>query len=111
MQIQNGANPSESPMLFFISSIKLIAEIALLALFGQWVLGLLAGQKREQNLFYQVLQQVGKPFVQVARLVTPKFVLERHLPLVAFCILAFVWVGATIAKINHCLKIGVSLCQ
>jgi hypothetical protein len=111
VQIQNGANPSESHMLFFISSIKLIAEIALLALFGQWVLGLLAGQKKDQNLFYQVLQQVGKPFVLVARLVTPKFVLERHLPLVAFLILTFVWVGATVAKISHCLKIGVSLCQ
>lgn len=98
-------------MLFFISSVKLIAEIALLALFGQWVLGLLAGQKKDQNIFYQVLQQVGKPFVSVARLVTPKFVLERHVPLVAFLIMVFVWLGVTAAKINHCLKIGVQLCQ
>lgn len=98
-------------MLLFISSVKLIAEIALLALFGQWVLGLLAGQKKDQNIFYQVLQQVGRPFVLVARLVTPKFVLERHVPVVAFFILLFVWVGATVAKINHCLKIGVQLCQ
>ena len=67
-------------MLFFISAVKLITEIALLALVGQWVLGLLAGKRKDQNLFYQVLQQMGKPFVQVARLVTPKFVLERHLP-------------------------------
>jgi len=111
VQIQNDLKPTEGTMLFFISSVKLIAEIALLSLFGQWVLGLLAGQKKDQNLFYQVLQQVGKPFVQVARLVTPKFVLERHLPLVAFFILAFVWVGVTIAKISHCLKIGVNLCQ
>lgn len=98
-------------MLFFISSVKLIAEIALLALFGQWILGLLAGQKKDQNIFYQVLQQVGKPFVQVARLVTPRFILERHVPLVAFLILVFVWVGATFAKISHCLRIGVALCQ
>jgi len=98
-------------MLLFISSVKLIAEIALLALFGQWLLGLLAGQKREQNLFYQVLRQVGKPFVQLARWVTPKVVLERHLPLVAFFILTFLWLGVTLAKISHCLKIGVSLCQ
>lgn len=98
-------------MLLFISAIKLITEIALLALFGQWVLGLLAGQRKDQNVFYQVLQQVGLPFVKLARFVTPKFVLERHLPLVAFLILAFVWIGATFAKINHCLKIGVALCQ
>lgn len=98
-------------MLFLISSVKLIAEIALLALFGQWVLGLLAGQHKDQNIFYQVLQQVGRPFVLVARLVSPRFVLERHVPLVAFLILVFVWVAATAAKINHCLRIGVALCQ
>ena len=40
MEIQNGPNLNEGLMLFFISSVKLIAEIALLALFGQWVLGL-----------------------------------------------------------------------
>ncbi|MDZ4102387.1 MAG: hypothetical protein U1E12_12005 [Hydrogenophaga sp.] len=111
MQIQNGANRSKAPMLFFISAVKLITEIALLALVGQWVLGLLAGKRRDQNLFYQLLQLMGKPFVQVARLVTPKFVLERHLPLVAFLILAFVWLAVTLTKVNHCLKIGVALCQ
>lgn len=98
-------------MLFFISSVKLIAEIALLALFGQWVLGLLTGQRKNENLFYQLLQQVGKPFVVLARWITPRFVLERHHPLVAFLVLGFVWMVVTFAKINHCLKIGVALCQ
>lgn len=101
----------EAYMLTLITAVKLIAEIALLALFGQWVLGLLAGQRRDQNLFYQVLQLLGKPFVRVARWVTPRFVLERHLPLVAFLILGFVWLGATAAKVSYCLKIGVELCQ
>lgn len=98
-------------MLTLIASVKLIAEIALLALFGQWVLGLLAGQKKDKNLFYQILQQIGRPFVLLARFVSPRFVLERHHPLVAFLILGFVWVVATGAKISHCLKIGVQLCQ
>lgn len=94
-----------------ISIIKLVAEIALLSLFGQWVLGLLAGQRKEQNLFYQVLQMLGRPFVSVARFITPKFVLERHLPLVAFCVLLFIWVAATAAKIGYCVEVGVALCR
>jgi type III secretory pathway component EscU len=99
-------------MLLFLSAVKLIAEIALLALFGQWVLGLLAGQRRGQNIFYQILQQVGRPFVLAARLVTPrKIVLERHLPLVAFLLLALVWVTVTALRIGHCFKIGVELCK
>jgi hypothetical protein len=98
-------------MLTLILAVKLIAEIALMALFGQWVLGLLAGQRKATNLFYQVLELIGRPFVVVARFVTPKFVLERHLPLVAFLLLGFVWVLATASKIAHCVKIGVELCQ
>lgn len=98
-------------MLAVVTTVKLIAEIALLALLGQWLLGLLAGAKRDKNLFYQILQIMGKPFVVVARYVSPRFVVERHLPLVAFLLLAFVWLGVTILKIQTCLQIGMELCR
>jgi hypothetical protein len=99
-------------MLLFLSIVKLICEIALMALFGQWVLGLLAGAKRDTNLFYQLLQQVGRPFVVAARFITPRsIVLDRHLPLVAFLMLAFVWIVVTALRIQHCLRIGVELCK
>jgi len=98
-------------MLFFVSTLKLIAEIALLALFGQWVLGLLAGAKRDRNLFYQILQIVGKPFVVAARVITPRQIIDRHVPFVAFLLLLFVWIAATLLKIRTCLEIGVELCK
>lgn len=98
-------------MLALASTVKLIAEIALMALLGQGLLGLLAGAKREQNIFYQILQIIGRPFVWVARRVTPKLVLDRHVPLVAFLLLLFVWLGATIYRIQICLQIGVALCK
>ncbi len=98
-------------MLLLVTTVKLIAEIALLALLGQWLLGLLAGAKRDQNIFYQILQILGRPFVAVARLVSPKLVVDRHLPLVAFFLLLFVWLGMTILKIQTCLQIGVELCK
>lgn len=99
-------------MLLTLSALKLICEIALMALFGQFVLGLLAGQKREQNIFYQVLAQVGKPFVMLARLISPRsIVLDRHVPLVAFLVLSFAWITVTALRIRHCLEIGVELCK
>lgn len=98
-------------MLMLAEILKLLAEIALLALAGQWVLGLLAGAKREQNLFYQVFQIVTKPLVAGARFISPRVVLDRHLPLVAFLILFFVWLVATITKINICVQMGVHLCK
>ncbi len=98
-------------MLVLANVLKLIAEIALMAMLGQWVLGLLAGARREQNIFYQVLQIVGRPFVMLARVVSPRFVLDRHVPLVAFFLLVFMWLGATIYRIKACVEIGVEYCK
>ncbi len=98
-------------MLLFVSTLKLIAEIALMALLGQWLLGLLAGAKRETNVFYRLLKIMTQPFIRLARLVSPRMVIDRHLPLVAFLLLAFGWLAATMAKINLCLQIGVEACK
>jgi hypothetical protein len=98
-------------LLLLASSVKLVAEIALLAFAGQWVLGLLAGQRRDSNLFYQLLQMMTSPFVKLARLVSPRIVLDRHVPLVAFLLLAFAWLVATITRISICLEIGVNQCR
>ena len=99
-------------MLLLLSSAKLICEIALMSLIGQWVLGLLAGAKKEQNFFYQLLAQIGRPFVVLARFITPRsIVVDRHVPLVAFLVLAFTWIVVTALRIQHCLQIGVALCQ
>lgn len=98
-------------MLAVVIAIKLIAEIALLALFGQWVLGLLAGAARDRNPFYGLLQLLGRPWVRAARWISPRAVLDCHLPLVAFLILLLVWGGASFAKVGICLQIGVALCK
>ena len=98
-------------MLFAISIVKTITEVALLALFGQWVLGLLAGSQKDRNLFYQILQIVGSPFVSLARRISPRVVLDRHVPLVAFLLLLFVWIGVTLLKIQTCLRIGMAGCR
>lgn len=98
-------------MLFTLVLVKLVAEIALMALLGRWVLGLLAGQKREQNLFYQILDIAARPFVWAARRLTPRVVLDRHVPLVAFLMLGFTWLIVTIWRIQICLEIGVERCR
>jgi len=98
-------------MLLLANVVKLVAEIALMAMLGQWVLGLLAGSRKERNIFYQVLQIVSRPFVALARLVSPSFVLDRHVPLIAFLMLVFLWLGATVYRIKTCVEIGVEYCK
>ncbi|HJV97261.1 MAG TPA: hypothetical protein VJ608_14545 [Albitalea sp.] len=98
-------------MLLIILSIKLVAEIALLALAGQFLVGVLAGARRDSNFFYRLLQVVASPFVKGTRLITPRVVIDRHIPLATFVLLALVWVGATLAKINLCLQMGAQACR
>ena len=101
-------------MLAVLISLKLIAEIALCALAGQWLLGLLSalmGVARERNPVYKVLQLAGRPFVQTTRALTPRWVQDQHVPPLAFALLIFVWVAVTFGKIQHCVEIGVSRCQ
>jgi hypothetical protein len=52
-----------------------------------------------------------RPFILVARLMSPRQVIDRHVPLVAFLLLAFGWIGVTILKIQTCVQIGVHLCR
>ncbi len=98
-------------VLLLVSSLKLIAEIALLAVRGQFVLGLLAGSKRDTNLVYNLLQVLTSPFERFTRMITPKVVLDRHIPLVTFCLLVSLWFFSTLAKINVCMQIGIEHCR
>ena len=92
-------------------TIKLLAEIALLALAGQWLLGLLAGARRESNLFFRTFQIVTQPIEKLVRRITPRVVLDRHIPLAAFVLLLLTWLVATATKINLCLQLGVQACR
>ncbi|HQX59578.1 MAG: hypothetical protein KBF63_02520 [Rhodoferax sp.] len=98
-------------MLLFVIAVKLLAEIAMMALLGQWLLGKLAGERRGQNLFYQLLGVVARPAVALARRLATGPVAQRHLPLVAFLLLSVIWLAATLSKIRLCVEIGVALCR
>ncbi len=98
-------------MLLLVSIVKLICEIALCALAGRGLLALLAGKNKSTNLFYQLLEVMTKPFVKAARFITPKAILDRHVPLVAFLLMGMIWIVALVEKVRICVQIGVELCK
>jgi len=98
-------------LLLFVSAVKLVVEIALMALAGQFVLGLLAGAKRDRNFFYRVLQVVTGPVLKGVRWLAPRVVLDRHVPLAAFVLLTSIWLVATTVKVDICLRVGVEQCR
>ncbi|WP_460564655.1 hypothetical protein [Hydrogenophaga aquatica] len=98
-----------------MTTVKLIAEIALMALVGRWVLGAwiqrTAPDGASGNLFLWVLDALCKPFLWLVQWITPRFVLRQHHALVAFLLLMFTWCAATVAKIVMCLDLGVQACR
>jgi hypothetical protein len=97
-------------MLTLILAFKAVVEVAALVVLGRWLLGLLVGTGRDNNLAYQVLSAAALPALRLARLLSPRIVIERHLPLVALLLLGFAWIAVTSWKIAHCRAIGVAAC-
>lgn len=98
-------------MLLFLNIAQLLLYIGGLALIGQGLLYVLTGVKRETNLFYQLFQIVNKPWTSVARFISPRQIADHQIPFVAFCMVAVLYIAVTLAKIEHCVTIGVELCQ
>ena len=51
------------------------------------------------------------PFVKLTRRITPRVLLDRHVPLAAFLLLSVIWLALTTAKIKLCLQLGVQACR
>jgi uncharacterized protein YggT (Ycf19 family) len=82
-------------MAFAFVVLKALIEIAGLALFAQFLVGLFGWGRRHENPVYRFFQVIASPVTSLVRLVTPKIVLDQHIPLAAFLILVFAW-GASI---------------
>jgi hypothetical protein len=95
--------------LFLLRVVKLVLEIALLALVGQGVLFMLTrafGGDPAGNVFYRALGVVVSPFVKLVRLVTPKFVVDRHIPWAVLGLLVAAYVATLAGIVNTCVSAG-----
>ncbi len=91
--------------LFLLQLMKAIVEIALMFFLARGLLVLFflpARHKLDTNFVYQLFVKGTQPFVTVVRYVTPKFVLDRHLPFAACGLLFACWLGLTIGKVQLC---------
>jgi cytochrome b561 len=93
-------------MLTFLTIAQLVLYVALLALAGQGVLYVLAGSKRETNIFYTLLRVISKPFTWPVRKITPPQVADRHVPVVTFFLLLVVYGIVTFERMDLCVTSG-----
>ena len=82
-------------LAFALLAAQTIVLVAGTALLGQFVVGLFNWRARQQNIVYKTFELVASPFVKLIRLVTPKIVLDQHIPIAAFMVLfiAYFWLG------------------
>jgi cytochrome b561 len=98
-------------MITVLNIAQLVLYIALLALLGQGALYVLAGPKRENNFFYQLLQILSKPFTLLVRKITPRQVADKHVPVVTFFLLLVIYAVVTFEKIGLCVESGMEGCR
>lgn len=84
---------SMSVGILLISALRALVEVALLFLSGQGILYVLAGQRREQNVIYRLFQLLTRPVLGAARMLMPRVVIDRHLPMLTFLILLWAWLA------------------
>lgn len=78
-------------MATLLTIIKAVLEIAGMALIAQFLVGAFAWRRRQQNVVYKLFEVVTSPFTRLTRLITPKFVLDQHIPLATFFVLLVLW--------------------
>jgi len=100
--------------LFWLRLVQLLLAIPLLALAGQGVVFMIArsmGQDVSSNFFFRILETVVMPFTRLARLITPKAISDRQLPLVVLSLLVIGYIWIMMAIANLCVGHGIPVAQ
>jgi hypothetical protein len=79
--------------LLLLVIVKALAELAFMFFLGRGALYILAGHRREGNIFYGVLRVVTDPIIRAARFLTPRMVVDAHIPFVAVLLVAWIWLA------------------
>ena len=77
--------------LYIVSILRALVEVAGMFLLAQGLLFLLSGATREKNIVYQLFKIITRPVIQMTRFVTPRGIVDKHIPFVAFFILFWLW--------------------
>lgn len=88
----------DSLNLTLISMLRAVVEVALFSLIGQGILHLFAGASRDKNVVYRLFKVITSPVTKIVRAITPRFIVDSHINLVAFFLLLWLWILLALAK-------------
>jgi hypothetical protein len=96
--------------LLLIVIVKSLAELGAMFILGQGILYVLAARNRDTNMFYQLFRVITRPLYAATRAITPRAIVDRHIPYLTLILLFWIWVFATYMKIDLC-KSGGAQCE
>ena len=91
-------------MAFSLVIVKAIIEVALMALLAQFLVGIFAWGRRSGNVVYKLFQTISSPFTWVVRKVSPRVVLDTHIPLATLLLLVFAWLFVSASLRGSCVS-------
>lgn len=90
------------PELIAFSVLRALVQVAMMFLLGQGLLALLAGNRRHGNSVYRLFVLLTRPVIRLTRLISPRQIIDKHIPYVAFVLLLWLLVLTTYLKKSYC---------
>ncbi|KAF0223375.1 MAG: hypothetical protein FD176_1981 [Rhodospirillaceae bacterium] len=87
-------------MQFTLMLIHELVKLVGLLLIGQLLVYVLSFGRHESNAVYRALRFLTSPVVGVVRRITPAKVADRHVPLVSFLLLFWVWAALIFIRLD-----------
>ena len=80
-------------MLTAVTVAKALVEFAGLLLIGQALVFAMSFGRHQANPIYRVFRFLTRPVVSTTRVLTPRLVVDAHVPAVALLLLFWAWLG------------------
>jgi hypothetical protein len=92
--------------ILLVSMVRALVEVAGMFLLGQGVLWIFGPKARDGNFVYDLFKKGTRPIIKLTRVVTPRFIHDAHIGLVAFFFLVWLWIGLAGVKRYLCVIEG-----
>lgn len=91
-------------MALFLLILQQLLLVAGMALIGQLIVGIFNWGARQQNFIYQLLGRIASPVVWLARRVSPRVIVDQHVPAVAVFLVIVGYFGTGLWHRDVCLS-------
>jgi len=86
-----------------ITITRALVEVAAALMLGQGVLWLFGPRARDGNFVYDLFKKGTAPVVRLTRAITPRFIHDAHIGIVAFMLLVWLWFALAWLRRSMCI--------